>query len=303
MASVTYRQAREEDLERTFEVVLEADEDLNRRYRRGPGPRRVVSGERALVFRRNVLRHDAERFWVAESEGHLVGSGIATQREQVWYLAALHVIPPFQAQGVGGELLRLCLEAGSERSILTVATEAINPTSNALYSKRGMFPQTPLIGLEGPTEGESNRVDLSLKPFSSGSENSERLGSIDMAVLGYHRPEDHALWAGVSDLHGFIVERAANPVGYLYVTEAGALGPVALLRAEDLAPALSLGVGVVRDFGASSARVRVPGVGRGAIAFLLGRSFRFGTSIGLFLSSEPFGLLDRYVPSGADAIF
>ena len=298
--NILYRQAREEDLDRTFEVVLEADQDLNQKYGRSTTPASLR--ERALAFRRNVLLYDAERFWVAESSEQLVASAIATQREHVWYLAALHVMPLLQAQGIGGELLRRCLTASSEGSILTVVSEAFNPISNALYAKRGMFPQTPLIYLEGPTEGWSDGAELSLEAFPSGGADPERLSAIDMAVLGYRRPEDHALWAGIPDLHGFSVERA-GPVGYLYVTEAGALGPVALLRAEDLPNTLTLGIGVARDFGASIATARVPGIGREAIALLLEGGFRFGRSITLLLSSESFGRLDRYIPSGADAVF
>jgi GNAT superfamily N-acetyltransferase len=303
MADIVYRQAGEEDLEQTFEVVLEADRDLNQKHGRSRSLERSVPRERALAFRRNALRHDPERFWVAESGGQLVASGIATQREHVWYLAALHVIPRFQAQGVGGELLRRCLASGLQGTILTVLTEAINPISNALYSKRGMFPQTPLISLEGPTEGWSDGGELSLKPFPSGGVDPEPLSAIDRAVLGYRRPQDHALWAGIPNLHGFVVERAGSPAGYLYVSDAGVLGPIALLRAEDLAPALNLGVRLARDLGAPSSRVRLPGIGREAMARLLERGFQFGETIGLFLSSEPFGQLDRYVPSGADAIF
>ena len=303
MTDLVYRRACEKDFDRTYEIVVEASQDLNKK-RRGSATRgRIASRARALAFRRNVLRYDAERFWVAESGGQLVGSGIATQREQVWYLAALHVIPSFQAQGVGGELLRRCRAASPEESILTVVSEAINPTSNALYSKRGMFPQTPLIGLEGSTEGWSDHTELFLEPFPSDGVDSQQLSAIDWAVLGYRRPEDHALWAEVPDMHGFLVNRAGSVIGYLYVTESGVLGPVAVLRAEDLPAALTLGMEVARDLGSSSARLRTPGVARAAVALLLENGFRLDESIGLVLSSKPFGQLDRYVPSGADAVF
>ncbi len=187
VTDLVYRRACEKDFERSYEIVVEASRDLDQKRRRGTTRGRIASRARALAFRRNVLRYDAERFWVAESDGELVGSGIATQREQVWYLAALHVIPQFQAQGVGGELPRRCRAASPEESILTVVTEAINPASNALYSKRGMFPQTPLIGLEGSAEGGSDQAELFLEPFPSGGVDSQRLSGIDGAVLGYCR--------------------------------------------------------------------------------------------------------------------
>ena len=129
------------------------------------------------------------------------------------------------------------------------------------------------------------------------------LGAVDVAVLGYRRPEDHALWAGLSDLHGFVVRGAGTAAGYLYVSEAGVLGPVAVFHPEDLAPTLDLGISVARELGAPAARVQIPGISRSPIAHLLASRFRFGVSIGLLLSSEPFGQLDCYVPSGEDAFF
>ena len=302
VARLHYRKAGEEDLERTYEIFLETSQDLNRRHGRSADLTSSVPRVRALAFRSNVLRLDPERFWVAESGGDLVGFGVATQRGRVWYLAALHVIPGFQSQGAGGELLRRCLAASAKGSIYTVVTDSINPVSNALYGKYGMFPQTALVTLEGPTSGPAGSSDLSLEKLKTGTGGPDRFEAADVAVLGYRRPEDHALWDRVSDLHGFVVRRS-GPAGYLYVSESGVLGPVAVFRPEDLAPTLDLGIVVAGELGAPKARVQIPGICRAPIARLLACGFRFGVSIGLFLSSEPFGQLDCYIPSGEDALF
>ena len=302
MADLHYRKACEEDLGRTYEIFLEATHDLNRRHGRSTELTRSAPRDRALAFRSNVLRFDPERFWIAESGGDLVGFGAATQRGRVWYLAALHIIPRFQSQGVGGELLRRCLSASPEDSIYTVTTDSFNPVSNALYGKYGMFPQTPLVTLEGPTGEPAGLSDLSLEKLHTGSGGPDLFEAVDVAVLGYHRAEDHDFWAGMSDLHGFVVRRAGI-AGYLYVSESGVLGPAAVFHAEDLAPTLDLGMGVARELGAPNARVQIPGIGRASMARLLDCGFRYGVSIGLLLSSQPFGQLDCYVPSGEDALF
>ena len=304
MAHLHYRRAGEEDLERTYEIFLEASQDLNRRHGRSADLTSSVPRVRALAFRRNLVRLDPERFWVAESGGDLVGFGAATQRGRVWYLAGLHVIPRFQSLGAGGELLRRCLAASAKDSIYTVVTDSINPVSNALYGKYGMFPQTALVTLEGPTStsGPTGSSDLSLEKLGTGTGGPDTFEAADVAVLGYRRPEDHALWDRVSDLHGFVVRRG-EPVGYLYVSESGVLGPVAVFRQEDLAPTLDLGIVVAGELGAPKARVQIPGICRAPIARLLACDFRFGVSTGLFLSSEAFGQLDCYIPSGEDALF
>ena len=56
---------------------------------------------RSLAFCRHALNHDSRRCWVAEADGMVIGFGVATLRESSWYLAALHVIPAYQSQGVG----------------------------------------------------------------------------------------------------------------------------------------------------------------------------------------------------------
>ena len=48
---------------------------------------------------------------MAEADGGLAGFGIAVQREHVWYLAALHVRPPYQSRGVGAAIVRKTLDA------------------------------------------------------------------------------------------------------------------------------------------------------------------------------------------------
>lgn len=195
VAHLHYRKAGEEDLERTYEIFLEASQDLNRRHGRSADLTSSVPRVRALAFRSNVLGLDPERFWVAESGGDLVGFGAATQRDRVWYLAALHVIPRFQSQGAGGELLRRCLAASAKGSICTVVTDSINPVSNALYGKYGMFPQTALVTLEGPTSGPAGSSDLSLEKLKTGAGGPDTFEAADVAVLGY-RPVQRIMPSG-----------------------------------------------------------------------------------------------------------
>lgn len=234
---------------------------------------------------------------MAESDGHMVGFGIAVQREHVWYLAALHVRPPYQSRGVGAGIIRKSLEAARPGSLLTVGADARNPASNALYGRFGMFPQTPLVSVSGP----ATRGDTGI--LVPGVPADDDLAVIDRAVLDVARPEDHRFWASVSTLHGFTVVTADRPLaGYAYIQADGAIGPIAVLDPVDLAPALEAAVGVAAELGATTARVRIPGAARDAVRSLLARGWRYDDAVTLVLTSAPWGHWDCYVTSGADAL-
>ncbi len=121
-------------------------------------------------------------------------------------------------------------------------------------------------------------------------------------MLDAARPEDHEFWASVSTLHAYTVTRDGRAVGYAYVQADGAIGPIAVLDADDLAPAVDAAVARAAELGATTARVRIPGVARQAIAGLLARGWRYGDGVTLVLTSGPWGHWERYVTSGGDAL-
>ena len=57
-----FRLATEADLENTYKVYLDANQDLNRRIGRSVDLEKHTLPTRALAVRRNALRYDAERF-------------------------------------------------------------------------------------------------------------------------------------------------------------------------------------------------------------------------------------------------
>ncbi len=290
------RPATSADSRATYDVLLEAAGHLAASRGWAPTPWPAEPAERFLAFRASALRHDPGGFWVGESDGRLVAFGIAVQREHVWYLAALHVRPAWQSRGVGAEIVRRALGAAGPDSLLTVGADARNPVSQALYGRFGMFPETPLVEISGP----ATAGDLSM--LRPGAPPAENLAAIDRAVLGVARPQDHEFWQGVRSLRAFSVVRDGRIVGYAYIEEAGAIGPVGVLDPADLAPAVEAAVAAAAELGAATARVRIPGVARPAVRALLARGWRYGDAVTLVLTSGTWGSWDRYVTSGADAL-
>ena len=302
---IAVRRATAADARPTYAVVVEATGHLARLHGWEPIPRPPEPGERFLGFRTSALRHDPDGFWVGEVDGELVGFGIAVQREHVWYLAALHVLPAYQSRGLGAELIRRALAAARPGSLLTVGTDARNPVSNALYGRFGMFPQEPLLEVAGPTAAATDatigRADLASQ-LVPGLPSADILATIDRGALEVARPEDHEFWASVPGLHGYTLAHDGRPLGYAYVQADGVIGPIAVLDPMDLADAVEGSIRCAAELGATTARMRIPGVARAAVAGLLARGWRYGDGVTLALSSAPWGHWDRYVSSGGDAL-
>ncbi len=305
-ADIGYRRATSADLAATYDVFIAAADDLRARAHRPPVDDTAERRARAMPFRRHALLHDPDGIWVAEAEGAVIGFGIATRRGRLWYLAALHVVPAYQARGVGGELLRRCLATGAAPGVVrTVISESSQPISNALYAKHGMYQWVPIVHVEGsirslpaPPSG-----GLTAEAVRADDGALATLDAIDTAVLGATRAIDHRLWLDQPGLAGLLFSRGGRAIGYAYASASGKIGPVAILSARDVPAALALGIRSAAERGAEQATFVVPGHCRSALAYLLAGGFRYGESINLLLSSRPFGHLDRYLISAGDALF
>jgi ribosomal protein S18 acetylase RimI-like enzyme len=299
---VQFRLASEGDLEDTYRIFVRANEDLNRRLGRDVDVESHSLPARAMAVRRNGLRHDLERFWVAEFDGTVGGFGLAIRRRSFWYLAALHVLPECQARGVGRELLRRCLgdPANLPPSLLTISDSA-NIVSTGLYARFGMLPQSAIIHLKG-TARSLGRRSVTLLPVDSKSV-QPCFGRMDELVLGEIRPEDHDSWSTIPSLVPYLVREGDRVVGYIYVDRAGALGPAAVERPDLLCPAISAALEALGADGQPKVRIRIPGSARESLAALVSAGFEFDTNINLFLTSRDFGRLTQYLYSGADALF
>lgn len=302
-APIAFRPALAEDLTATYEVFVAAANDLRARSGREPLDDTPQRRGWAIPFRRHALAHDGERFWVAETEGRVVGFGIATLRERLWYLAALHVVPAYQGAGVGRELLRRCLgTATGPRDVRIVISESSQPVSNALYAKHGMYQWLPLLHVEGAIPaGLSGAFER--EAIATDAETLGQLDAIDRSLLGVARTIDHRHWLGQPGVAGLLFRRRGDVVGYAYASDAGKVGPVAVRSPRDVPRVLEASLASAAERGATSASLVVPGHCRAALAYLLERGFRYGESINLLLASRPFGRMDRYLVSALDALF
>lgn len=299
---IVYRPASTSDLEATYRIFVAAANDLRARSGRSPVDDTPQRRGWAMPLRRHLLSYDADRFWVAESDDQLVGFGMATLRERLWYLAALHVLPAYQAERIGSELLRRCLASSDgARPVRIVISESTQPVSNALYAKHGMYQWVPLIHVAGaiPSLPEPR---LTPEPIV-GEQAVLQLDTIDRLVLGVTRAIDHRYWVRQPGLTGLVFRWGREVIGYAYVSAVGQVGPLAVRLPRDVPHVLSASLRFAFERGSTHASLVVPGHCRVALAYLLRNGFRYGESINLLLASRPFGRMDRYLVSAVDALF
>jgi ribosomal protein S18 acetylase RimI-like enzyme len=90
-----------------------------------------------------------------------IGFGIALQREHVWYLSQLYILPEEQRSGIGRALLAQIMPSLEQApaadapasvrhdGVMATCTDSAQPASNGLYSRYGIVPRIPVFNLAG----------------------------------------------------------------------------------------------------------------------------------------------------------
>jgi GNAT superfamily N-acetyltransferase len=270
----------------------------------------------------HLLATDPERFWVAtrptndEPPGpdggaggeRVVGFASAVVRGETWFLSMLFVDPAEQASGIGRALLERARQ-GSAGRILGTATDSAQVISNAMYAREGIVPRLPCLQLTGrpgpaaplpdlPSGVTAVRFDM---VAGDGGEDApghralaEAVGAIDLGILGYERPRDHA-WLRRDGRQGWLYrDGTGRAVGYGYGAPVGRIGPVAAVAPELLVPIVSHLLGALQPAGASS--LWVPGAAGPLVTALLRTGFRLEPFPALLCWSAPLADFERYLP-------
>jgi GNAT superfamily N-acetyltransferase len=143
---------RNEDARAVHDVSVVTFTDLEARFHHPPSP--PPPSNAPLVRYEHLMATDPGGAWVAEEEGRVIGAAIAIEREGVWGLSLLVVLPDHQSSGIGRALLERCLDyaGGGRRGAIILAS----PDHRALraYALAG-FDMHPCMDAEGrPRVGE-----------------------------------------------------------------------------------------------------------------------------------------------------
>jgi GNAT superfamily N-acetyltransferase len=286
--------------------------------------------EPAMRLAEHLLATDPQGFRVAVKGGprgdRIVGFAIGLQREHVWFLSQLYVLPAEQRQGIGRALLSLVLPSNAEPGgadrpaaadarrpgVLATCTDSAQPISNALYGKLGIVARMPVFNLVGRPDEKSLPdlpPDVEAIPLEPGGRPSHRnpaapgraelaatIDAIDRSVLGYAHRADHD-FLRVQGRTGFLLRaRGGEPLGYGYSSQAGRFGPVALLDTTLTAAIIGHLMRRIQPRGATS--VWVPGANDRAMVALLRAGLRLEGFPAMFCWTRPFADFERYLPTG-----
>lgn len=320
--AITYRPPRPSELGDCALVWHSAVDDYMARLNR-PLPSPYL--DPLLTLLAHLLTTDPERFLVAVRPAGarlerdvVVGFGIAAQREHVWFLSQLYVLPHEQHGGIGRALLTQILpsvqqgpgdaaeaidaEAEGRPGVLAMCTDSAQPVANALYARYGIVPRMPVFNLVGtPKPSTLARLPAGVEAVPFGRSDppaaieSTAIDSIDRVILGYAHPADHA-YLRATGRTGFVYRADdGEPVGYGYSSEAGRFGPVALLDETLTAPVLGHLMNAIRPRGATT--VWVPGANDRAMVALLRAGLRIEGFPALVCWTRSFADFERYLPA------
>lgn len=191
--SISYRPPRRTELADCAMIWYSAVDDYMARLNR-PLPSPYLDPLLALL--EHLLVTDPERFLLAvrpaahgdpkDPPERVVGFGIAVQREHVWFLSQLYVLPEEQRRGIGRAILTQIMpsiaqaplpddasapgaagaagagaagvtgvtgatgdRADRRNGIMATCTDSVQPASNGLYSRYGIVPRVPVFNLVG----------------------------------------------------------------------------------------------------------------------------------------------------------
>jgi GNAT superfamily N-acetyltransferase len=292
--TVAYRPARLDDLPFAMGVVKEALNSLEI-----PHGFEGITGDIGTDFIEFSLANDPSGLWVAEADGHIVGYAFSWVCGDLWFLADLFVQPEWQSKGVGRMLMsRALLQAeAAGAKVRALITFAYNRSSLGLYISHGLYPRVPLYQVSVPAVKVSvqSHAALNHRPLDADLD-MDALEQIDQATLGISRAIHHRYSLSEASIRGHLLSGdSGQPIGYVYVSKEGHIGPLAVVSAELSRPAFLAAVRLTKDQGVDRISAFIPGTSDHLMTLVAELGMRLGRTM-VFLSSNAFGDWTRYAP-------
>lgn len=298
-SNIDWRPMTVADIDATGYVRKAAGEALDREQGRDLWPWEP----RRLPHFEHLLRTDPDAAWVVTIGGMIVGYSMGFTRGDVWFLAQLFVQPEVHGRGVGKKALELSMEAGRKRGARVFSVVAsTSPVAQALYMRAGMFALGIGYRVRGPIDA------LLAMPASAGNAKlvvdcsgwDDRMRDLDRIVWGGGRTDDHHLYqqdVWGSEPYSFALNRDGELAGYGYAMADGHIGPFAAYEREDVLGLMRIAGEWLHERGVGEAFGYFLTTNPTALRPLLNAGWKTNGWT-YYLSSEPVGRFDRYVPGG-----
>lgn len=294
MASIV-RPARAEELQTAQNLVAGSINDLAQRHGFGP-----MAASRPADFQLFSLKDDPDGLWVAEADGEIVGFTFSWVNDDFWFLAELFIDPARQGDGIGSALMARTFEHARNKGARnrTLITFTFNTVSQGLYIKHGLFPRLPLYVVraeratlkERPSHEQLRAVGIADTP-----DHSKLLDQLDRSALGFSRAKHHRFLRTDATVKGFLLYRAGDCIGYLYVGASGHIGPLAVLRRDDMGGAFKTALDLAVESGSSHVSAFLPGVNEASLEIAIACGMRITLPM-VLMSANEFGDWQCYLP-------
>jgi len=297
---ITYRPAKQEDLEEAERVVQQSGNALLVRHGGQPWP-----APPPTAFPKFCLAQDPSGLWVAEDGDTIVGFGFSWMTEKFWFLSQLFVRPETQAKGIGQALLSETLmqaerNGAANRALITFA---YNIASTGLYLQNGLYPREPLYHMAAPAQAVAQHlVDAGygitpIAPWPGSGEwtAGEWIGRIDQELLGYRRDLHHQFLLGGFAARAVRIEHAGRAAGYAYISAQGHVGPLAIAPDADAKVVVTTALRCAVEGGARQVSMIVPGRADVVMQTALALGFRIEEPL-VLMAERPFGNWCNYLP-------
>src|SRR3979490_150969 len=292
---ITYRPAREADLERSDRLVVASINDLTQRHGFGP-----MAASHPTDFQMFSLKDDAGGLWVAEEANEILGFAWSWVCGDLWFLAQLFVSPGHQDRRIGNELLKRTFEHAKKSGATNRAliTFTFNTVSQGLYIRNGLFPRLPIYNFGVARELLMSRLrgpqfrPVSLEETASDLQN---LANIDARVLGVSREKHHRYLLNDRTTRGVGLYSGEDCVGYASVSTGGHIGPVAVARPDTLGSAFRTALALAVEMGSPQVSAFLPGASEAALTAAVEHGMRITFPM-LLMSTRDFGDWTGYLP-------
>jgi GNAT superfamily N-acetyltransferase len=220
-------------------------------------------GDRRIKFRW-VVGHPRCRAFVADADGLIAGTGVATINGAVGWIGTIWVHPEWRGRGLGKAMTQATIDAAEGagcQALVLVATEAGQP----LYERLGFTVQTRYRIMEAPGLGRGLR-NGSIRPYRP--EDLPAMAALDAAATGEDRAHVLASFAAADttrcldrpngSLGGFVI-RAPWGGGATIAPDADDGLAIAEARRAIASPDKRVRVGLIESNAAGLARLQEAG--------------------------------------------
>jgi ribosomal protein S18 acetylase RimI-like enzyme len=290
-SDITYRKANFDDISEIIDVFISSVTDYASRMNF-----QFSSPSKSGMEKFYSHAMSTGDFYIAIVYEKIVGFAGSTIRDRIWFLSAFWVEPFYQRSGIGFPLLQHVYKNGINRGVSIFFVYSSNDFPAIVsYMKLGMYPGYPVFSFEGIPK---KLIDLSnFNDYESNNLEEGTVQKLDLEIRGVNRSVDHEFWRS-NNSKPVQIERKSEFLGYYY-TNNGFIGPLVSKKQEDIEPLLFFALNDAMNSNPNKiVNVMVPGINQTALKIILSYKLRIRTSAH-FLTSNQFGKLENYLPSGA----